>query len=47
MQYFEHKKFDNTIEMGRGKHCTEEKCDIIQKFIKDGKSYRVVGRMFK
>jgi len=24
MQYFEHKKFDNTIEMERGKHCTEE-----------------------
>jgi len=31
--------------MGRGKHCTEEKRDIIQKLIKDGKSYRVVGRL--
>jgi len=31
--------------MGRGKHCTEEKRDIIQKLIKNGKSYRVVGRL--
>jgi len=31
--------------MGRGKHCTEEKRDIIQKLIKDGKSYREVGRL--
>jgi len=45
MQYFKHKKSDYTIEMGRGKHCTEEKRDIIQKLIKDGKSYRVVGRL--
>jgi len=43
----EHKKFDNTIEMRSGKHCTEEKRDIIQKLIKDGKSYRVVGRLFR
>jgi len=31
--------------MGRGKHCTKEKRDIIQKLIKDGKSYREVGRL--
>jgi len=42
---FEHKKFDNTIEMGSGKHCTEEKRDIIQKLITDGTSYREVGRL--
>jgi len=31
--------------MRRGKYCTEEKCDIIQKLIKDGKSYRVIVRL--
>jgi len=30
--------------MGSGKHCTKEKRDIVQKLIKDGSSYREVGR---
>ena len=33
--------------MGRGKHCSREKRELIRKFSAEGNSYREVGRLLK